>query len=240
MKRILIDVVAEGPRLVRDAGYHHLARVLRVRVGDEIVVFDGEGREAEARVTRIWPTEILLNVGSVRAAPAAPVAITLILALLKGDKMDLVVQKATELGVARIVPVTSAHAVVKLDAARRTGRHERWAKIAAEAARQCGRAGVPEVTEVRDLAAALAVGAGWRVLFHEAERDATVRRVQPRERPAEVTVAVGPEGGFAPDEVAAARASGYAVCGLGPRVLRAETAAIIAVALIGFAFGDLG
>jgi len=94
MKRILVDAVAEGPRLVRDAAYHHLARVLRVRVGDEVVVFDGEGREAEARVTRIWPTEILLNVGTVRAAPAAPVATTLVLALLKGEKMDSVLSWA--------------------------------------------------------------------------------------------------------------------------------------------------
>jgi 16S rRNA (uracil1498-N3)-methyltransferase len=238
--RVLVDSVAEGPKVLRDEAHHHVARVLRVRVGDEITLFDGAGREAEARVTRIWPAEVLVQVGPVRQASRPPIAVTLVVALLKGEKMDWVVQKATELGVARIAPVASAHAVVKLEGERREGRRARWEKIAAEAARQSGRADVPEIAEVRDVGVALALAPGWRVLFHEAERGTSLRKVLPADRPAEVTVAVGPEGGFSADEVAAARAAGYAVCGLGPRILRAETAALAAVALIGYALGDLG
>jgi len=239
MARVLVGHLAEGPQVLRGDAYHHLARVLRAKVGDEVTLFDGGGREAEARVTRIWPTEILLEVAPVRSSAPAPVAITLVVALLKGEKMDWVVQKATELGVARIAPAASANAVVKLDGERRAGRRARWEKIAADAARQCGRADVPEITEIRDIAAALATGPGWRVLFHEALRDASLRRLLPVDRPSEVTVAVGPEGGFAKDEVEIARRAGYVVSGLGPRILRAETAALVALALIGFALGDL-
>jgi 16S rRNA (uracil1498-N3)-methyltransferase len=241
MTRVLVDVVAEGPKVLRDEAHHHLARVLRARVGDMVTLFDGVGREAEARVTRLWPAEVLVQVGPVRQASRGPVAVTLLVALLKGEKMDWVVQKATELGVARVAPVASAHAVVKLEGERRAGRRDGWEKIAKEAARQCGRPDVPEITEIRDIGLALALAPpGWRVLFHEAERGTTLRQVLPAERPTEITVAVGPEGGFAPDEVAAARAAGYAVCGLGPRILRAETAALAALAVIGYALGDLG
>lgn len=240
MKRLLVASVAEGPRVLRDDAYHHLARVLRVRVGDELTIFDGSGREAEARVTRIWPTEILLQVGAVRSAAVAPVAVTLVVCLMKGDKMDWVVQKATELGCARLVPAASAHAVVKLGGERGAGRLQRWQKIAGEAARQCGRADVPEITEIRDIAGALAQGPGWRVLFDERARGVSLRRVLPDARPAEITVAVGPEGGFAPEEVVIAERAGYVVSGLGPRILRAETAALVALAVIGYALGDLG
>src|SRR5262249_60062995 len=96
-----------------------------------------------------------------------------------------------------------------------------------------------ETREVRDGAAALAAGAGWGVLFEEGGRGVSLRRVLPAERPREVTVAVGPEGGFSPDEVALAERASYAICGLGPRILRAETAALVAVSAIGFFLGDL-
>jgi 16S rRNA (uracil1498-N3)-methyltransferase len=239
MTRVLVEKLAEGPSLLRGDAQHHLGRVLRARVGDEVTLFDGAGREAEARVTRVWPTEILLQVGPVRSPGLAPIAVTLVLAILKGEKMDWVVQKATELGVARIAPAESANAVVKLTGERRAGRRARWEKIAADAARQCGRADVPEITEIHDIAAALATGPGWRVLFHEVEREASLRRLVPAERPREITVAVGPEGGFTAAEVEIARRAGYVVCGLGPRILRAETAALTALAGIGFLLGDL-
>src|SRR5262249_1525798 len=152
--RVLVEGLAEGPRVLVGPAYHHVARVLRARVGDEVTLFDGAGREAPARVTRIWPTEVLLQVGSVRSAAPAPVSVTLLLALLKGEKMDWVVQKATELGVAHIVPMTTEHAVVKLAGSRGESRKARWEKIAAEAARQSGRVDLPGIAEVTDLTAA--------------------------------------------------------------------------------------
>ena len=242
MKRILVDAVAEGPRLIRDEAYHHLARVLRARVGDEVVVFDGEGREAEARVTRIWPTEILLHVGSVRAAPAAPVAITLIVALLKGEKMDLVVQKAVELGASRVVPFASERAVPRLEGQRGTSRAERWRRIAQEAARQSGRADVPQVD----------APVGWEGLFSlaHAEPDRRPLLLDPDERELRLGAAssgvsrlllvVGPEGGFSPEERQRAVDNGFLPVALGPFVLRTETSGLAALAVVMHVHGALG
>jgi 16S rRNA (uracil1498-N3)-methyltransferase len=129
--------------------------------------------------------------------------------------------------------------VVKLDAARGASRSERWRKIAREAARQCGRADVLEVAEVSTLEAALAAAPeGARFVFHEGARTSPLAAALPASA-TQVTAAVGPEGGFTDAEVAAARAHGFVPVGLGPRVLRAETAALAALAVLGWALGDL-
>lgn len=238
--RSLVQGLSEGPRVLRDATFHHLARVLRVRAGDTITLFDGRGREADARVVRLWEDELLVEVGVVRTVSRPSVALTLIIGLLKGERMDWVIQKATELGVARILPVATTNAVVKLEGTRAADRRERWGKIAAEAARQCGRADVPDVADIASFATVAATSqAGFRVLFHEVEPRIPLRTLLPNEPPTEWLAAVGPEGGFTVDEVSAARANGFAVAGLGPRILRAETAAIAALAVLGFAVGDL-
>src|SRR5262249_30603120 len=158
--------------------------------------------------------ELLVQVGPVRQIARAPVATTLLVGLLKGEKMDWVVQKATELGVARLVPVATERSVVKLDVERAAGRHARSTRIAEEAARQCGLWDVLEIVEVPPLDGALAAAAGWRLLLDEAERTVSLRALLPAVPPPVVTVAVGPEGGFTPDEVAAARAAGFAIGGL--------------------------
>src|SRR5262249_19766013 len=116
--RALVESFGEGPRVLGGATFHHLADVLRGRAGGEGTLFDGRGRAAEAGVVRLWDGELLVQVGPVRQVARPPVAVTLLVGLLKGEKMDWVVQKATELGVARIVPLATQHAVVKLDAER--------------------------------------------------------------------------------------------------------------------------
>jgi len=153
-----------------------------------------------------------------------------------------VAQKATELGVTRIIPVATERSVVRLDAERAASRAARWRKIAVEASRQCGRADAPEIdapAPLLDALAALSPG-GIRLLFHEAERGDTARAALASAEGAAITVAVGPEGGFAPAEVEAARGAGFRVVGFGPRVLRAETAALAALTVAAFARGDLG
>jgi 16S rRNA (uracil1498-N3)-methyltransferase len=226
---------------VRGPDHRHLARVLRVGPGDAVTLFDGAGVEVEAEVARVGRAEIELAVGAPAGGPAAEAraAIVLLVAVPKGPRMDLLVAKTVELGVTRIVPVLSARAVARPE----PGRRARWLKIAREAARQCGRADVPALEAALPLADALALPdlPARRLALYEAERGRSLR-VTLAEAPGPVATAVlvGPEGGFARAEIDVAETAGFVPVGLGPRILRVETAAIVAVGLCAAANGDLG
>jgi 16S rRNA (uracil1498-N3)-methyltransferase len=223
--------------------YRYLCRVLRLSPGDEVTLFDGAGREARARLERDETRQILLRVLERRAAGVSDgLAITLLCGLPKGDKMDFIVQKATELGVSRIVPCRTARSIGGAELLRLANRHKRWVKIAREAARQCGRSDVPEIAPPVDWAAALggAPEQALRLLFWEEARGAGLRKQLPETPPKAVVIAVGPEGGLDAAEVDRARTHGFVLCGLGPRTMRVETAALAALTMIGFALGDLG
>jgi 16S rRNA (uracil1498-N3)-methyltransferase len=245
----------DGARVVLSAEEsRHLRDVLRLRAGDEAHVFDGEGREfacvvVEAR-GREAALEVVRQVEPLR--PESPLELTLAVALLKGEKFDLVVQKATELGVARVVPVATARADVHVrderDAARRV---ERWRRLALEAAKQSGRARVPPVAEPCALETFVsgeagasveseARGGGLRVFFSERGGDRLDSLPNETESSLSAVVAlVGPEGGWGDEEISRAREHGWKVITLGGRTLRAETAAITACALLQHLFGDL-
>jgi 16S rRNA (uracil1498-N3)-methyltransferase len=230
---------------VRGDDHRHLARVLRVAPGDAVTLFDGAGGEALAQVARVGRAEIELQLAAAPAgsaptgpAPASRAAIVLLVSVPKGARMDLLVQKTVELGVSRIVPVLSARAVARPE----PGRRARWLKIAREAARQCGRADVPGVEAAMPLADALALPdlPPRRLALFEAERARSLRAALAEPAgPSATALLVGPEGGFAPGEIDAAAAHGFLAVGLGPRILRVETAAIIAVGLVAAANGDL-
>lgn len=221
---------------LHDADFRYLARVLRVVAGDKVVLFDGEGRESPATVVRVDTASMTLSVGAPYEAAVAELPLTLVCALLKGDKMDMAVQKATELGVTCIAPVTSERSVVRLDAGRAQSRITRWRKIAKEACRQCGRTELPTILPVASFADALRQApAGLRLLFIAGPTATPLRHHIPERPPDSVVVCVGPEGGFTDDEVALAQAAGFAKASLGPRVLRAETAVIAALAVVGYA-----
>jgi 16S rRNA (uracil1498-N3)-methyltransferase len=225
-----------GEQVVLDGEPHrHLAKVLRLQPGDALQVFDGGGTEIEARVLAVGPRTIELALGPRRAVALAPVRITLLQAVPKGERMDLIVQKATELGVAAIVPVLAGRSVAKPGA----GRARRWQTIAQEAARQSGRADVPEVSDPLPLADAVAAAPeGTRLVLWEEEHGQSLRRALDGSAAA-VTLLVGPEGGLAVSEVVEARSHGFVPVGLGPRILRVETAAIVALALVQAASGGL-
>lgn len=231
------------PMVVSDEDYRYLVRVLRLGVGARVTLFDGHGGEADAVITRLGPRAVELKVEARRQAekPAGPL-LTLIQALARGEKLDLVVQKATELGVGRIIPVTTERAVPRLETMRATSRRVRWQKIAREAARQSGRNDVPEVEPVTSLANALAAAPrdALKLLLWEEARNSRLRSALPSKPPPGIVVAVGPEGGFSADEVAHAKEAGFVAVGLGPRILRTETASLAALAMIGYALGDLG
>ncbi len=225
-------------------GFHYLARVLRLRSGDRLVVFDGAGHEADAEVMVIGDSSLDLRCGALRLAPAARTRVTLLVAILKGDKTDLVVQKATEIGAARIVPLQTARTVVKLHGDRANARATRWQTIAEEAARQCGRSDVPVVRPLQTLAEALRDAVQettetLRLVLYEGESERKLGAAIPR--PAtDVALLVGPEGGFESNEIEMARAAGFVPVSLGIRLLRAETAAIAGLAVVQHCLGELG
>lgn len=226
--------IAGGRARLTGEASHYLRGVLRLLPGDEVEVFDGSG--GAWRCTLGEGDELTL--GPRREAPLPGARIWLAFALAKGEKADLVVQKATELGVERLLPFVAERSVVRLDSKRAAGRVARWRRIAAEAARQCGRADVPAVDAPAPLAAAFgAAPAGFRLLvFHAAGGEPLAGAMS-----APVVghfLVVGPEGGLAPEEVEACLAAGGRLASLGPRVLRAETAAMVAVALVQHLAGD--
>jgi 16S rRNA (uracil1498-N3)-methyltransferase len=225
--------------------HHYLTRVLRLSPGDRVTLFDGRGGEADAEVSRVGPRAVELRVLERREAPPqrGP-RMTLMQALARGEKLDLVVQKATELGVHCILPVSTARAVPRLEPLRSTSRLDRWRKIATQAARQSGRADVPEVQPVVTFAIALASAPrdALKLLFQSGGKPHPLKQAlsEITSPPSEIVAAIGPEGGFTDEEVARAKDAGFVVVGIGPRVLRTETAAVAVLAMIGYALGDLG
>jgi 16S rRNA (uracil1498-N3)-methyltransferase len=228
--------IAGGRARLTAEARHYLKTVLRLRPGDEVEVFDGAGGAWTAALGQ--GDELAL--GPRRDAPPPGARLWLAFALPKGEKGDLVVQKATELGVERLLPFAAARSVVKLDPRRGAERARRWRRIAAEAARQCGRAEVPEVDEPAPLAAVLEATPRdfRRLVFHGAGGERLADLADPRA--SGHLLVVGPEGGLEPAEVDRCLAAGARVASLGPRVLRAETAALAAVALLQHRVGDAG
>jgi len=221
----------------------HLRRVLRLAPGDRIIVFDDTGQEHEAVIRSFGSLSAEIEIiGSRDAQRESPLDLTLAVGLTKGDKMDFVVEKATELGVCRIIPFASIHAVAKLDAAKADRRVARWQKIALSAAKQCGRTRTPQVMplcEFRDML-------GWdrpntlNLFFWEKAPSQSLRQVRDkRGETGSVLIAIGPEGGFSAEEARAAAAHGFELVSLGQRILRAETAAVTALSLAQFLWGDL-
>jgi 16S rRNA (uracil1498-N3)-methyltransferase len=220
----------------------HLARVLRLGPGDTVVATDGAGHDYTVRLDTVRPRAAGVVVGVAQAAVESPLAITLVQALPKADKLETIVRAATELGVTRIVPALAARTVVRLAEGHAGSRLARWQRVAREAAKQCGRAIVPDVAPARPLAACLdeARNADLALCLWESERRPLGIALAEAKRPSRVAVLVGPEGGFERGEVDAARVSGWQIIGLGARILRAETAGPAIIAILQSRWGDLG
>ena len=229
----VIDLPANAAR--------HANRVLRLRVGDELVLFDGAGGEYVARIERIERDRVTADVIAWRDVDCeSPLAITLVQALQAGEKMDLTVQKAVELGVAKIVPVSSRRGVVKLDGERAARRVVHWQAVAASACEQCGRNQLPTVGDIVPLGRWLAqtpVSNALRLMLVPTATQ-TLAEIRAPVAGESVELLIGAEGGLAPDEIEAAAAAGYVGVRLGPRILRTETAGMAALAVIQCLWGD--
>jgi 16S rRNA (uracil1498-N3)-methyltransferase len=216
------DTVVFAPREA-----HHIARVLRLGPGTRVIAFDG-ACEAEVELSEIGTIVRGRRVGAPRPA-RRPLEITLLQGVARGPKMDLIVRMATEIGVAVVRPVLTARAVPDPGETRVA----RWRRIAREAARQCGRADVPEVPAPAPLPDALsALGPVDLLLVPWEEEDRPIGRIVAGRRLATAGIVIGPEGGLAPEEVRDARAAGGETVSLGPLVLRTETAGVVAAAML--------
>lgn len=218
----------------------HLTRVLRMGVGDACIVFNGDGRDYAAQLVAIAKREARLRVGDATVVECeSPLRITLLQGVAKGEKMDLILQKATELGIADVVPVWSQRSDVKLDGERAAKRLEHWRGVVASACEQCGRAVVPAVAAPAALPAALSALAPHdaRLLLDPQGAEALPSMALPPA--ARICLAVGPEGGWSPLDRGQLAAAGFAGLRLGPRILRTETAGLAAIAALQARFGDL-
>lgn len=221
------------------ARFHHLARVRRVAVGERLRAALPDGRVLLAEVTRVTAGELQARVLCHEPPAGQPrCRVTLCQALLKGEKMEMVVQKATELGVEAIVPLAAARSVPRWTPAQGRDRAERWARIAESAAEQCERSLPPRVLAPAPLPGPAVDG--LRLLLHERDGRPLPAIAAECPRVEAVALYVGPEGGWTEEETALLRAAGAQPVHLGSRILRAETAAITAVALAQYVWGDLG
>lgn len=242
MHSFYIDPPAGGMAALPADEAKHAAKVLRLRAGDEIVAMDGAGGRWRAEIAKIGGGQALARLLEPLDSHEPPVRVTVYQGVPKADKLDFIVQKLTELGAAALVPVKMERCVVRLDQRDGEKRRERLERIAREAAKQCGRAQPPAVSEPLDWKDALGNMArrGLLIAPWEEARETRMKDIFAAHPGAkDIGVVVGPEGGMTAEEVDAMIAAGARTITLGPRILRAETAAVVAAALAMQLWGDL-
>lgn len=239
LPRFHLPGAAPGARLeLPDHAAHHARDVLRLRPGAAVRVFDGRGAEFEAVVETLHRRQAVLHLAhAIEARPEPPVRLVLAVSALRGDRMEWVIQKATELGVAGVRPLITARTDTAARPALAGARQERWDRVASGAAEQCGRAVVPEVAATCRLAELLAEAFDGRRLIFCESGGAPLRSLA---RAPAAQVLIGPPGGWEPEEIEQATRAGFERLALGPRILRTETAAVAAVAALQALWGDLG
>ena len=246
MRQVFYPGVRAETIAITGGDAHHLAHVMRAQIGDVITVVDAAGQAAEMAVTALTRDAVHLRMQRVLPAETADREVILVQALLKGEKMDFVVQKAAVLGAVCVCPIVTEHVVVRYDAKKAAAKAARWQKIADEAAKQCGRRTLMRVAPVVSLTELLRdpayIGAAdtATVFCYEQEERQSMRTVLGGTEARRVTLIVGAEGGFSPAEAAAVTAAGGQSVSLGHRILRAETASLTALAVTQYELGNLG
>ena len=227
--RIFVDAISPEVTVTGDE-FHHSVRVVRLRIGEEVELFDRAGNAARGTVQSLDRDRAVIAAGEPLPSRESPLAVHLAMAVIQLEKFELVLQKATELGVRSIIPMMTER--VELRPERYANKRERWEKIVFEAVKQSGRAAVPRIDEPQPFAQ-IAGRSGARILFDADAEPSTIDRLD------DVTLLIGPEGGWSDEELRHARDAGCLFQRLGPRRLRAETAAIAALSVITSRFGDL-
>ena len=238
MPRFFIDGTADGRAYIAGADALHIAKALRMRPGEALTLCDGKGTDFDGVLETVTDRQVTGRISASRPSQAEPtLAVTLYQGLPKGDKMDWIIQKAVELGVTAVVPVATRRSVARLEG-KADKKQERWQRIAAEAAGQCGRGMLPSVERPLSWSQALSRLSGEPALvFYEGGGRPLRELVTPSTR--RLSVFVGPEGGFDPEEIDAIRRQGGGVATLGPRILRCETAPLAALTLLMHLSGNM-
>ncbi len=225
--------------LVTGAPLHHLKQVLRLKEGDQMILLDGGGLNCRVRLEAIAHDHARTLVLERWRETETALPVHLLQALPKGDKLDLILQKGTELGIASFQPVLTQRSVPQPDPRRLARRFQRWDRIISEAARQSRRSVLPHLQPIEPLSRALAASPGTlRLVLWEAGALA-LSRALPQQPPAGVSLLIGPEGGFAEAEIAQIVDYGFQPVHLGPRILRTETAGLAAASILQYVYGDL-
>ncbi|PKM89718.1 MAG: 16S rRNA (uracil(1498)-N(3))-methyltransferase [Firmicutes bacterium HGW-Firmicutes-12] len=248
MHRFIVasEGIEKGLAVIQGEELQHLTRVLRMTVGDAVIVFDGQGLEGHGTIIELEKNEALVSITSTSFFNReSPLDIWLVQGLAKGEKMDYIIQKATELGVRGIVPLETKRTVLKLEGKKKEEKRIRWQRIAQEAAKQCGRTCVPTVlpcSKIMELIEVLPVnkqlfvpweqgGVSLKTAWNTDKRDEILKEP--------IYVVIGPEGGLDEDEVSRLSKVGGIPVTLGPRILRTETAGVVAITAIMYQWGDL-
>lgn len=239
MQRFFVDksVINADTITISGDDATHISRVLRLGAGDEIVVCDGLFTDYFCEIESVSKSEVSLHIKHTeKNNNEPPVEITLYQSIPKSDKMDYIIQKSVELGVSKVVPVLTKHCVVKI----KDGEKKvlRWRKIAAEAAKQCGRGKIPEVSEVMNFEDAVKSADGLKIIPYENEKNNKLKNILKDKDIKKTAVFIGPEGGFDEGEILLAKKCGANSVTLGPRILRTETAPIAVVSVCMYELGD--
>lgn len=235
--------IEKGVLKVEGREVRHIRRVLRLKAGDGIVVFDGSGKEYEGTIVEQGLSSILIKIQHISSPDReSPSEIILAQSLLKGEKMDYLVQKATELGVRKIIPFFSSRSVPLLDKSNRLKRHRRWERIAIEASKQCGRGVVPKIEPLQDFFEMLQSASRDSLCLILWEKEGAgikeVLKASTEER--KIFFIVGPEGGISSEEVEEAKRAGFTPVHLGKRIMRSETASLCFLSILQYERGDIG
>lgn len=243
MSRFYVDKesIKGNQILVTGKEAHHILDVMRLKISDEVIVFDGTGKEYVGTVKETGRKSLLLEIIKTRdAACQERCSITLIQAIPKKDKMDYIVEKATELGVKSIMPVMTARTVPDWSDAKKAATAARWQKIAQEAAKQCGRADIPSINLITPLEEAIRTVEKYDLKLIAALSDKAVKLKDALKGSpgGKIALAIGPEGDFTAEEINTAEEEGFKTISLGPRVLKSDTAGLAAITMIGYGYQD--
>jgi 16S rRNA (uracil1498-N3)-methyltransferase len=246
MRYFFIDPsLVTGPEVsITGSEVHHIKNVLRLKAGDGLKLFDGTGFEYEAAIVRLSAKKVTVEIQrKTRAAAPSGVQIIVAQAFLKEKKMDDLVRKLCELGMTRWIPFFSERSIARPDAKRLKARSQRWQRIATEAVKQCRRIDTPQIADALSFEEILdfSQNCDLRIVFWENESSLLTADLASKDNPAKkILLMLGPEGGFTDQEIKRLQNGGFVSAGLGPRILRAETATIVAVTLAQYLYGDMG